>query len=84
MKLAADPQLLQMWASHVALPQDFVDGQQTGYLLDDHFPGQLDGSVAVVRPLPLRLVAAGFLRDGRTDGRKDERRAGREDKAPPD
>lgn len=65
-------------ASHVALSQDFVDGQQAGNLLDDHLPGEFDGPAAVVRPFSLGLIAAGFLTDGRTDGRKEGgRRDGR-------
>lgn len=58
--------------SHVALAQSFVHGQQTGDLLDDHFSRQLDGTVAVVSPLSLRLKPAGFLTDRQTDrGRRE-------------
>lgn len=56
--------------SHVTFSQSFVDGQQTGDLLDDDFPGQFNGTVAVVRPLSLRLKPAGFLKDRQTDGQK--------------
>ena len=58
--------------SHVALSQGFVDGQQTGDLLDDDFPGQFDWTVAIVRPLALRLEPAGFLMDGQRDGWEEE------------
>lgn len=56
---------MSVWSlpSHVALSQSFVDRQQTRDLLDDDFPGQFDGAVAVVRPLSLRLEPAGFLKD---------------------
>lgn len=60
--------------SHVALSQRLVDGQQAGDVLDDDFPSQFDWTVAVVRPLSLRLKPAGFLTDRRTDRRTDERR----------
>lgn len=60
-----------------------MDGQQTGDVLDDDLPSQFDGAVAVVRPFPLCLKAAGFLTDGQKDGRKGEGRAERT-KAPPD
>lgn len=49
--------------SHVALSQSFVDGQQAGDLLDDDFPSQFDGTVAVVHAFPLGLKASGFLTD---------------------
>lgn len=45
-----------------------MDGQQAGDVLDDDFPGQFDGTVAVVGPLSLRLIPAGFLKDGQTEG----------------
>lgn len=56
--------------SHVALSQSFVHRQQTGDLLDDDFPGQFDGTVAVVRPLSLCLEPAGFLKD-RQEGSRE-------------
>lgn len=49
-----------------------MDGQQAGDLLDDDFPSQFDGTVAVVRPLSLCLKPAGFLTDGQTDRREVE------------
>lgn len=58
--------------SHVALAQSFVDGQQAGDLLDDDLPGQFDGTVAVVRPLSLRLKPAGFLVDRQTGGGRQQ------------
>lgn len=45
-----------------------MDGQQTGDLLDDDFPGQFDGTAAVVGPLSLGFEPAGFLRDRWTGG----------------
>lgn len=72
--------------SHVALSQSFVDGQQAGDLLDDDFPSQFDGTVAVVRPLSLCLKPAGFLTDEQTDRQTGGggRQQARGDKAPPD
>lgn len=38
-----------------------MDRQQAGDLLDDDFPGQLDGPAAAVGALPLGLEPTGFL-----------------------
>lgn len=62
--------------SHVALSQSLVDRQQAGDLLDDDLPGQLDGPVAVVGPLSLRLEPTGFLTNGQTDRQKEEKEEG--------
>ena len=47
-----------------------MDRQQTGNALDDDFAGQFDGTVAVVG-LSLGFEAAGFLKEGQTDGRRE-------------
>lgn len=73
--------VLQPRVSHVVLSQSFVDGQQAGDLLDDDFSGQFDRTVAVVRPLSLRLKAAGFLTD--RDRQTDSEPRGH-NRAPPD
>lgn len=56
-----------------------MDGQQAGDLLDDYFPGQFDGTVAVVHAFPLRLKAARFLTDRQTDRRRRREAAGAEE-----
>lgn len=73
--------VLQPRVSHVVLSQSFVDGQQAGDLLDDDFSSQFDWTVAVVRPLSLRLKAAGFLTDRERQTDSEPRGHNR---APPD
>lgn len=60
--------------SHVALAQGLVDRQQAGDLLDDDFPGQLDGLSAAVSALPLGLEPTGFLTETTSQRRRGRRR----------